>query len=335
MKNELQNKLQLFVNNTNAIRSDFIWHEPAAKRLAALVYTLEGREIDAAAIAGCHRLIKDEVSVWSSFRGNLVIYIAARLSLNERPAELLADVIGVYGMLRDAKFWASDFLAAAAFEIAENADKNDYSHVVNRTRAFFDEMKANHRFRLGWDACLYAAMMALSDLDPHHGANKLKRLNQQMDSEFSWFISRSSVLTLSKIMVLGGSTEQCVLNLVRLNRSLRNQKLKLDRTYTLPSLGVLGMLNVDHATLADDIAAARDFLRAQKGFGGFSVSTPELMLYAISTIIHAYAHGTEGDLIKASATSSVANLIIAQQVAIMAAVSVTATTAAVNAGAGY
>jgi len=330
MNSHLQNKLELFAENNQSIRSDFIWHDAMAKRLVALTYTLEGKKVDTEAIKDCHRMIKDEVGVFSTFRGNMAVYIAASLSLSEKPQQLLADTLEVYELLKQEGFWASDYLVVAAYEIAANTEKHKFERIACRSMEFYKEMKANIRFHIGQDDYIFAAMLALSDIDVHEGALKLRHLFTQLKSEFSAFISRNSIVTLSQMLVLAGSTDECVYNLLKLNRVLRKKKIRLDKTYTLPSLGVLGMFTVDKYAFADDLIASRDYLRSQKGFGALSVSTQELLLYAVSLITNAYTGDTDNNVMKVSVATSITNLIIAQQVAMIVAISVATTAAAAS-----
>jgi len=217
-----------------------------------------------------------------------------------------------------------------AFEIASNATRFDFEHITQRTRDFYDEMKANHRFIVGSDDYIFAAMLALSGLDVHAGANKLKHIFMGLRSGFGRFTSKNSLLNLSQMMVLGGSTEECVDGVTKLSRALRKKNLRLDKTYTLPSLGVLGLLSIDHYQLADELTAANDFLRGKKGFGVWSVTAQELLLYVVSLVTHTHIGDTQTGITKAGVATSITNLIVAQQVAMMAAIS--ATTAAAAAG---
>ena len=328
MESQLQNKVELFIQNVGGIKNSFIWQEPAAKRLAALIYTMEGKTLDPQGIKEARDLIKEQTGIFSTFRGNLSIYIAAALSLTQDPKRTLEDVLYVHSLLKGQRFWSSDYLVAAAYEIAIHSPRENYAMAASRTRAFYDEMKSNHRFHIGEDDYIFAAMLALSDLDPHQGAVKMKLLFQKIKGEFSAFISRGSMLHLAQMMALGGSTPQCVANISHLNRVFRSKKIKLDRTFTLPVFGVLGLLDIDHHTLAQDILDVRDFLRKQKGFGHFSISNDELFLYVVSLVVNGYTQNHGNQAIKASATSGVTSLIIAQQVALIVAISVSTTAAA-------
>ena len=326
----LQENLSLFAKNVGAIRHSFVWQEAAAKRMAALIYALDGKAVDNDAIKESHRLIKDEVGAFSTFRGNLSIYVAAALSLADSPQKLLADTLHVYDLLKRKGFWASDYLVVTAFEIAVNSDGGSHANMVSRTRAFYDEMKAHHRFTIGQSDYIFAGMLALSGADPHAGAVKMNQLYSRIRNTFSVFIGKSSMLTLAQMMVLGGNTDDCVAKLKDLSRALRKRKIKLDGAYTLPSLGVLGLLDVSHQTLVEEIAEARDYLRGQKGLGHFTVNTQELMLYAVALVTISHINSGEG-MVMAGVTTSVTNLIIAQQVAMMVAMSVVATSAATSA----
>jgi len=327
MTNQLQNKLELFTENILAIRDDFIWQEAAAKRLVALIYTLDSKNVDNAAIREAHNLIKSETGAFSVFRGNFSIYVAAALSLSDDKSQLFADTLAVYETMKNQGFRSNDFLGITAFEIALNADIAQFSDIAARTMDFYKEMKANHRFLVSANDYIFAALMALAGLEPHDTANKLKKLYIHLKDELSFWLANSSILTLAQMLVLGGSTDECVRDMLRLNRTLRNHKIRLDRAHTLPTLGVLTMLDVEHNQLVDDIETAVEFLRKQKGLGALSVATQELLLHVTALIT--YANAGDNALSKAAALSGATNLLIAQQVAIIS--SIAATSVIVNA----
>ena len=330
MKDRLQEKLMVFAENSQKIRSDFPWQDGMAKRLVASVYAMGDRTLDSDAIRECHKMIKDEVGIFSSFRGNLSLYIASALSLYEQPEQLLSDMIQVYKLLKQEKFRSSDFLAATAFEIVANAKSENFALIVNETKEFFDQMKASHRLRVGGDDYIFAAMLALSDVSLHTGVEKLNHLYSQLRSEFGITTPGSSILALSQMLVLGESTDECVRNTLQLNEALRERKIRLDRTYVLPSLGVLGLLPIDKDIIINDLIAARDYLRDQKGFGALTVSDQELLLYSVSFVADSHKCDLEDSTTKANITANVTNIIIAQQVAMMAAIVAASTAAAAS-----
>jgi hypothetical protein len=310
MNAELEKKLNLFVNNVGAVKEGFPWQEPMAKRLAALVYAIEGRKLDSVAIANCHRMIKKETRMFSSFRGDLSVLIAAMMAMSSDPATRFSDTLAVYNMLKTEKFRSSDYLVASAYEIAAQGKQKGFAQIVQRAREFFLGLRANNRFLIGADDYIYAAMMALTDMDVAEGCERVKNLYAKLREEFPFTTSRSGLLHLAQILMLSDGTENCVSKIVHMNQTLRKHKIRLDSGMMLPSLGILVALSANADELASDINDTMNFLRGQKGFGVFSIEKSELLMQTVALI-------SSSDLAKAAASSVVTNLLIAQQVAIM------------------
>jgi len=326
MKYAKQERLMLFAANAQTIKKGFTWQGPLVKRLAALLYALDNKPVDCEAIQASHNLIKNSTGLFSTFKGNMSLCIAAMLSLREDREELFRNTLAVYESLKQAKFRASDYLVVAAYQIAANSPKERHQQAVSSARAFFDAMKARRRFHTGHDDVIFAAMLGLSGRDPIQGAEKIEQFFQRLKKEF-W--SGNSVQALSQILVLGDKCEEAVQHILDLRDTLRGQKVRLDKTYTLPALGVLALLPIDGGVLAQDILEAQAFLRAQKGFGAFSVTSQELLLYAAAIISSSYADGMVNAITTASVSTSIASIIIAQQMAMISAI--TASSAAASA----
>ena len=96
----------------------------------------------------------------------------------------------------------------------------------------------------------------------------------------------------------------------------------------LPSLGVLALLPVETDNIVKDIVEAQAFLRTQKGFGSFSVTKQELLLYTAAIVASEYAEDVKSGVVTASISTSIASIIIAQQTAMIAAMSASAAVAA-------
>ncbi len=330
MKNEIRKKLELLVANWREIRSEFFWTSTMIKRMAAFIYAREGKAIDCDAIKQSLDLIKENTGVFSTFRGNMTLCVATLLSLKDNPAELFPRVLTVYEMMKDVKFRASDYLVLAAYEIAANSNPEDYERIVGRAKAFYDGMKENSFFRTGQDDYIFAAMLGLSDIDAQTGAARIERLYRHFKPEF-W--SGNGVQALAQVLVLSGDCEAAANRVLKLRDALKERNMRLDKTYTLPSLGVLALFPADENVLASDIDEARAFLRKQKGFGGLSVNGQELLLYASAVVASEYADEIQNGNLSASVYTSIASIILAQQAATIAAISgatVAATSASSN-----
>ena len=327
MTSKTEGKLNLFVSNAQTIKRKFTWQHDLTRRLAALLYAQESKPVECEAIRQCHTMLKSSAGVFSAFRGNMSLCIAALLSLSDNPERLMGEAIKVYNLLKKVKLRASDYLAVAAYQIAAGADSDNYTTVIERTRAFYDGMKAHHWFHTGQDDYIFAAMLGLSDLDVNTGVERIEQLYVRLKNEF-W--DKNNVQALSQVMVLGGTSDATIGRVLALRDTLKAQKLRLDRSDTLSSLGVLALLPVDIEIIVRDIDEAQTFLRAQKGFGSLSIYKQELLLFAAAIVSWEYADSVKSGVLAATLSTSITNIIIAQQ-ADMIAVMTAANTAAVSA----
>ena len=328
MKKEIQSKLELFTENTQGIRKWFRLQDSSAKRLAAMIYALSNKKIDCEAIEKSHLIIKDNTGIFSMFRGNMAMCIAAMMSLNNEREKLFNNTITVYEMMKESKFRASDYLAVAAYEIASQGEQDDYRQIVARAREFYNGMKANNWFRVGEDDYIYSAMLGLTDIDVKTGAERIEQVYQQIKKHFR---SKNCVQALAQVLVLSGDCGMAAERVITLKAALKERGIRLDRAFTLPSLGALALLPAEVDDIAREIDEAQAYLRAQKGFGTWSVSKQELHLFAAAMVAAAYADDIKRGVIAASVATSIASIIITQQIVVLAAImasSVTVTAAA-------
>jgi hypothetical protein len=328
MNQKITDKLTLFTENVQIMRNSFKWQHAGTKRLVALLYTLEGKVVDCGAVRESFDLIKREKGVFSMFRGNMHLFIAGMLSLDDSCRHRLADVSKVYDMLKVERFRPSDYLAVAAYLIVMDAKESNYGDVTRRAKQFYDEMKRNNWFHIGEDDYIFSVMLGLSDIDVVEGTERIKELHSRLKPEFK-MAGGNSVQALSQMLTLGGKSDEALEHLLHLRNTLRSRRIKLDRAYTLPSLGALSLLPIEGEILAEDILEAQRYLRGQTGFGSFSISTQELLLFSSALISSVYAREM-GDKVMASTSVSILNIIIAQQVAMIVAVSVAATSSAAS-----
>ena len=255
----------------------------------------------------------------------MAMLVAAMLSLSPDPQKLLDETLKVYEIMKDAKFRSSDYLVAAALEIASQTNPEHYGDVVARARAFYDGMKADHFFKTGQDDYIFAAMLGLSDLNVEAGVERIDNIYNRLKGEF-W--DKNSVQTLAQILVLGESDDNMVNRVLSLRDDLKEQKIKIDKSYTLSTLGILAMLPVDNSVIVRDIDEAQIMLRAQKGFGPMSVTMQEVLLYVTAIITDCYAKNLANDVLSANLSTSIANIIIAQNTALIVAITTSASVAA-------
>lgn len=324
MKEPYTARLELFAENSQQVKKVFVWKNAMVNRLAALLYTVENKIADDGAIRASYELIKENTGTFSAFRGNSVISIAAMLSLSADKETQLTSTMAVYDLLKDVKFRASDYLVIAAYQIAAQAAPEQYLRTVERAKAFYDSMKAKHRFLTGQDDYIFAAMLALSDIDVHGGVERMEQLYATLKPEF---LSGNSVQALTQVLVLGGEAAETASRVLALRDAFRERGLRMDKEYTLSSLGVLSLLPGSKEDIVNDVSETYEFLRTKKGFGNWSITKQELLLLSAGLVAFKYVDEVKSGVVSTMLSTSITNIVIAQQAASAAAAAAAAAAA--------
>lgn len=321
MKEQYTARLELFADNAQRIKKAFAWQNAMVNRLAALLYTVENKAADNEAIRASYELIKEHTGLFSPFRGTSVISIAALLSLSAEQETQLANTLAVYDLMKDTKFRASDYLVIAAYQIAANSTSDQYLRTVERAKMFYDSMKTKHRFLTGQDDYIFAAMLGLSDIDVDKGIDRMEQLYTALKPEF---LSGNSVQALTQVLVLGEEASEAAAHVLALRDAFRARGIRLDKEYTLSSLGVLSLLPCNSEDIVTDVSETYEFLRTQKGFGSWSIGKQELLLLSAALVAFKYVEDVRNGIINTMLSTSITNIVIAQQAAMAGAAAASA-----------
>jgi hypothetical protein len=161
-------------------------------------------------------------------------------------------------------------------------------------------------------------MLGLTDLDVRAGTEHIEQLYTQLKPEFK---NKNSIQALAQVLVFSDSDASVIRRVLLLRDAFRAQKIKFDKAETLPVLGILALLPVEADAIVRDIKAAQDTLRAKKGFGSMSATTQEILLFAASIIASDYVDSVKDGILTATLSTSITNILIAQQVTMMAMIS--------------
>ncbi|MDF2804524.1 MAG: hypothetical protein K0S61_4429 [Anaerocolumna sp.] len=325
MKDELRGYLNLFIDNTIEAKNQFFWQETITKKLMALLYAGENKRLDGESIKDCHRLLKMNTGVFSMFRGNSAYNIATILSLKPDKERLIRNTLDIYDRMKAVKLRSSDYLAIAALIIATQTNEESYTNVIHRTKEFYEGMKSNHILITGGDDYIFCAMLGLSDIDTKTGSEKLEHLYQRLKPIFG---GGDGLQGLTQILLLGGYTEESLYKVIELNNAFRSENLRLDKRETISSLGILALLPVHKNDIVTSVKEVFEFLRVQKGFGALSATKQEVIIYASAVASFPYMEAAKNSLVTGVLSTTVTNIILAQQAA-MAAIVASSSVAAI------
>lgn len=310
-------KAELFVANTLILKKPFKWQQPIMRRLASLLYVVENKSIDPQAIQQSNDLMKQHTKRFSAFRGPSSFNIAAMLSLTTDQLTRLQNTLQVHDLMKEIKFRNSDYLVMAAYQIAAQVPPDQFQHTVERAKSFYDRMKEEHPFLTGHDDYILTAILALSDLEVDSAVARMEQLYHELKSEFS---AKNSVQTLTQILVIGDGGPKVSERLLALSETFRSRKLRMDKTYTLPSLALFALLPAEIDLLVDQVVETYDWLRTQEGFGAWSINKQELLLFSSALTALQHVESLQNEILTSSMSTTITNIIVAQQAAMTAAV---------------
>ena len=319
MRNTLAEMSARFIENRDAIKTVFHWESEYVLPVCAACYG--DRSVDTEALRRTAADIKRAAGVFSPFRGRVRPVVAAMLAQEADPPARLKETLQAYELLRH-HFSSSDYLPMAALILARLAD--DPRQAADKTRRVYECMKRDHSFLTSAEDSVFAALLALSPMDPTSAEREAEDCYELLRRSFS---RGNGLQSLSHVLALGeGSTLVKCDRAIALYDELKRTTVRFSRDLELPVLGALALLDRDIQQLAEDLCDADEYLSQQKGYGFFGLSASMRRMHAAMITIN---EASEKNAMQMSnAAAGMAGIYAAQQAAMMAAVTASTTAAA-------
>lgn len=316
MREKLQEKGALFVENKRIMEKGFAWQGGGQHLLSAAVFTMSGRRIELEKIKAARELIRRKTSVFSSFRSYTELALATFLSIEEDPKTALEKTIRVYEKIKKG-VWDTSFLPVISFILSETIEEQEAEHIGKKAVEIYKGMEKNHPFLTGPEDFNYALLFAITE---RSAQGCLREMEDCYESLVTVFGKRNSTQALSHILGLGEeNTADKTGRAVGIYERLREKGMKYPREEAVVMLGILALSITDEQMeeAADDLIEIHDWLKEQKGFGAFSMSSAERMMYAGLLTADSYAqeYKNSGQTVL---TNSLVSILIAEVTALLA-----------------
>lgn len=313
------NKFDLFLENNKALKSvkgSFTIDDIVIKS-NALTYTARNKKIDVDRINAALKVINNNTSIFSNFRGNNKLTTAITISFEDNMEESFKEIISIYNKLKK-DFSTSEYLIIASQVIFNAKSRVDVDIAVKNTRVAYDYMKKYHRFLTGQEDIANAAIIATT-------SENLEATFREIEENYEYLrankiSSKNNIQSLSHILSLISlsSKEKCdaVLNM---NSILKEKKAEL-KNEGLPILGIVAFICEDKAEFAEKLAKISNELRKHKGFGNFTLGSSVRNMISASLASMDYLDNLDQSVIDGLiANTNTIALNIAIQTAVMAA----------------
>lgn len=324
MKVETLRNCEQLIENRNRIKSVFPWDGELLNLACASVFLIRKKTVEQSILEDCKNMIKQNVGIFSSFRGTARSPIVAMLASTSNPEKTLENGLSIYQLLKK-DFWTSTYLPLAAMIIGQMAEPYQYENITSRTRLIYDLMKREHPFLTSSEDSAFCALMALSEKSDSVLIEDAEQCYQNLKPNF---FSSNAVQSLSHVLALcDGLPEVKCAKTMELFEKLRAAGYKYGTDHELSTLGILAMSGEDLDEIIQEVIDIDAWLSEQKGFGFFSsISRKQRLMYAG---IIAQRDCLNEESMETAAVNGTISLIVAQEAAMCAALA--ASTAASNA----
>lgn len=324
MEDIFEARCLLLQQNRQAAKRAWFWAGSLIQLCCANVYTLRDRQIDVEALQRCKQLVKERVSVFSCLRGNVECVLAARMDLSGHPEQTLTETLDAYAALRQ-RFHASGYLPLGALSMSELSSPARFEELAGRARDLYDRMRQTHPILTASEDAPMCVLLALSGKNADLLLEDVEACYQQLKPSFP--LCGDSVQTLSLVLALApGSSEEKTRRVMALFDALKRQGRKWGTTHELSVLGILALQERGPEALAADILTCDQLLARQKGFGPFSISGRQRLMYAGLMAQHALDVPIASDVAIGSALSA----LLAEQAATIAVTAAISTSVAAS-----
>lgn len=315
---DLMLKVNLMSRNFSQLKEHFFWEGSIVKQFVAMTNAIKEKEVLPERLKEIIAFIKKETSWTSYFRGNNLFMMANLLGFEDDYRKLWMDMQFLYEKLRKSGFRNCAYLPLAAYTITKEVPKQNWDSSIVRMNGFYSSMKKNHFWLTSQDDYVYAAILAVSDLDLEETCLKIENCYNLLNS---LGFSRGNYLqALSHILALGEESVQDKCHKALLIRNkLKENGCKLHYN-SLSTLGLISLVATDINKIVADIKEVYDYIYNQPGFGFWSMSKDIRTMFAASLVCNSYIDDYQKGLLDITIGNSINAIIIAQQQAAMAAV---------------
>ena len=313
MKAELLTLCETFIANRDIAKETFKWDSYRTYPICANIFLARNAAADAQALLRCRDIIKEQTGIFSNFRGYLRPALASLLAVSENPEEKMARVVENYDILR-REFFGSEYLALVAFLLAEVANRADVEEKAGRGREIYNRMRKEHPFLTSSEDSVFAVMMAFSAQDNDALIEDMEACYTALRARF---FRGNALQAASHVLAMrDGNAQEKADRVIALYDSLRQAGIKYGRDMELATLAALAVMDVDLPTVAEEIGQVDEYLSHQKGYGFFGPGKAVRTMHAAMIVSDLY---TPRETVNTAALTGTLSMIIAQQMAMCAA----------------
>lgn len=283
---DLYRKTKLLVNNYNTLKeTNGVYVSGIILQGYALSYTVEGKSVDKDRLEKCIEAIKENTSVFSSFRGQSTVNTAKVLANQINPKESLDEIIQIYEKLKSNKFSYGESSILVSAKMFENQHNMNVDTCIDKMKYVYESMRKNHPFLTSTDDYISAYMIATNSKDIDNKLERIEEIYTYLNN--NGFYKGNTLQSLSHVLSFSKNQqdwERCI----ELKKALKNNGIKVAEA-GYPIIGALALLNInDIDKIINEIEMVSNELKKHSGYGSFGIGEAYRNMIAISLVATKY-----------------------------------------------
>ncbi len=329
MDNRLELMCKDFIKNRDVLKKAFAWESPLIVSTSSIMLLDSGKKLDENNFLECNKIIKENTSGFSNFRGIIKMPVITSMALSVDPLEKLNKSSCFYEILKNY-FSGSQYLALGSLMLTDIVERHKYEEVACRAKSIYTQIRKIHPFLTSSEDITFCLLLASSEMSEERILEETEKCYELLKPNFS---SANAVQALSHVLtLLEGTPEEKSENTISLFNNLKEKGYKYGKNFEIPALGLLANLgkqgdnNITQDELINKFEEVDTYLSNQKDYKGvFGVSKQQRYMHT-SMILNKYYNDKNIDNIgDTSLLNSTLAIIIAEQIAITTSIIVCTT----------
>lgn len=287
MNEELNRVCEKFVDSRAMLSNCFKWSSVTDQCCRSSFMLKQDTYISEQRITEMRDFIKKNEGVFSSLRSHIEITLCVKMALSNNYVEYYDILKAIMQEIKTNWLFSTTYKIVVAMIIMENKEPKDYRRYVDKTSMIYQQMKKDHSWLTSDYDMVFAALLAVSDINVNNILLEMDEAFRILKEQFR----SSQNQELSHILALNlNSPGEKTNRFIEIYNLLKENGIKVSKSYHLEILAVLSLLDMDDMDIIDQINQATLYLSSYPKFRGWNMFNDERILYAIMLVIKANSH---------------------------------------------
>lgn len=265
MKDTLKLKSDRMYELYSNIKKDFKWHSEVLQHFASMTLAAKNKSYDGDVINRVKTYIKDNIGIFSSYRGDSAFLLSILLSSEHaNPEEKFSRMLKQHELLKANGFKDSSYIALANYYLLCTCAQSDIDERIQKAFDIYKDMKDNHPWFTNKDDYPLAILLAGSKKSTSELTKEIEEIyNRLLEDGFK---KSNGVQLLSHLLSFGEESLDAKLSRCsEIIKALKDRGYKLSPNY-YSLLGLMTLVTKESMDVFNDIVDTADYIGSLKKY---------------------------------------------------------------------